>query len=211
MDNTIPLFFEKNQGQHDREILYSLSSDTFFTLFNNDEIYVGLPDEIDTKEAPLSLQYFILAMSPSPYLNIIPSNELSGRKHCIINPAIERGFAILPLYQTLTYQDLYSNINLNFHLKDSRLTYEFVVKPGASVNSIQFSVRGQKACLLDQHGNLNLQLASKSPLLPAPKAFQSINKQMVSIDICYLLLDESTISFQTAPYNRNYPLVIKFL
>lgn len=109
-------------------------------------------------------------------------------------------------YKELLIKDLYPKIDFRIYVINEVLKYEYIVKKGGNPNLIQLTYEGLK----------KMELASEKVIFSTeinvfqeinPFSFQKIDNKTKSIKTDFQL-DNSTISFKIADYNKNETLVI---
>ncbi|MFN4080918.1 MAG: SBBP repeat-containing protein, partial [Saprospiraceae bacterium] len=86
-------------------------------------------------------------------------------------------------FQKITYHDIYPGIDIEFLAKpgsEKPVEYNFVLKPGASVEQIQLRYTGALACFLDG-GNVWLRLASGALRENIPASWTAQSRQPVNV------------------------------
>jgi gliding motility-associated-like protein len=113
----------------------------------------------------------------------------------------------VPLFQVVTYKNLYRGIDLTAYSKVDELTCDFNVSPGADADVIQLAYDGLDGLYLAD-GNLVLKTSVGNNVEERPYAYQIINGKQTEVS-CNYLLDKNNVSFSfPLGYNHNYPLII---
>jgi hypothetical protein len=112
-------------------------------------------------------------------------------------------------YAKVRYDAIYPGIDLVYYGTQREIEYDFVVEPGASPSRIALGFDGVDALALKDNGDLELTHDGQALVLRAPRAYQTIDGQQVTVDSSYRLDDDTRqVSFTVGDYNREQPLVI---
>lgn len=103
---------------------------------------------------------------------------------------------IVHSFKTVTYKNIYPNIDWVIYFSDDRLKYDFVVHQGGNVNDIKLKYSGATSINLD-HQSLQVVTPFGSIREDAPYAYTSANEK---VHAEYILKD-NMVTFKTADYN----------
>lgn len=111
------------------------------------------------------------------------------------------------VFEGVTYQSLYNEIDLQFIQTEGILKYEFLVDAGGNPNAIQLSYEGAEAVYLED-GNLHIETTLNTIIERAPYSYQIIEGDTVKIPSKFSL-DNDILSFEFPEgYDINHQLVI---
>lgn len=112
-------------------------------------------------------------------------------------------------YQNVTYQNLYSGIDLKLYSADDNgLKYDFIVAPNADASQIQLGYNGQNNISINKEGQLIITTSVNTLIEQKPYAYQLINGKQKEVK-CNFKLVGSTLSFDFPKgYNKTLPLII---
>ena len=122
--------------------------------------------------------------------------------------------------ETITYQQLYSGIDLEYTGADGQMKRTFKVAPHANPNVIEWRYKGHLDVQVDAGGNLVVVVGQKpnatkiatdtAHLLveSAPVAWQIINGEQRYVDIAFNILKNKSVGFTLGSYDPNYELII---
>ncbi|OJW80275.1 MAG: hypothetical protein BGO69_05435 [Bacteroidetes bacterium 46-16] len=108
----------------------------------------------------------------------------------------ERG-ATAYAYQKITYENVYPNIDWVLYVKDNKVEYDFVVRPGGKVSDIQLRYDGATNLSLDKSGGLTATTPSGSITEAIPVSYQQTNGKKVASSFT---LKDNIVSFSTGDY-----------
>ncbi len=110
-------------------------------------------------------------------------------------------------FQKLTYTNIYPNIDLVYQIKDNQVKYDFVVKPGGKLNSIQMKVNGANS-IKGTAQTLNIATAVGQIKESIPESYYlNAAGQKLKTNVNYNIKG-NTISFTTQSQKTNATLVI---
>ncbi|MCB9227852.1 MAG: gliding motility-associated C-terminal domain-containing protein [Chitinophagales bacterium] len=113
----------------------------------------------------------------------------------------------VPAFQTVTYPNVYPNIDFTISSSNNYFKYEFVVKAQENPNKIQLTYEGANNIILNNN-NLQIETSVNTFTEQKPYAYQIIDNKEQEV-ACYFKLENHTISFDFPNgYNKNYDLVI---
>ena len=113
-------------------------------------------------------------------------------------------------YGRVAYSEVYPGIDLAFYGRDSRLEYDFIVKPGADASQVRIDLGGMNSASVDAAGDLRLDVGSRQLRLLRPVVYQTRadGKSKETIAAGYRLEHGSTIHFTLGKYDHTRPLII---
>ncbi|MEO0469225.1 MAG: PKD domain-containing protein [Bacteroidota bacterium] len=113
----------------------------------------------------------------------------------------------VPLYGTLTYQNLYPGIDLRVYGHAEGLKYDFVVQPGADPAQIQIRYEGMDKIRLED-GALKIRTSVRDLTEEAPYVFQVQGEQRVEVPSAFHLRKKRLTYEFPKGYDPSRPLVI---
>ncbi|MFN8713874.1 MAG: SBBP repeat-containing protein [Bacteroidota bacterium] len=111
-------------------------------------------------------------------------------------------------FNSVTYQQLYSGIDLKWYSKDNHLKYDYLVAPGADYKQIQLTFNGAQSLSVNSNGELIIKTPLGSLAEQAPVVFQDgkilpskwiINNNVVSFQIENI---DASLAFTIDPFVR---------
>jgi len=212
--------FEKNGGQLDPDVKFSLQTGPGVTFFTPSEIVMSLATGtgLNERESPKPSKAAHLATvrmrfpSANPAPTVTGEDRLSTVTNHLSGTDQTRWKTLVPNFARIRYHQVYPGIDVVFHAgkKDSRrLEYDFLVAPGADPTAIRLSFSGARASL-DQNGSLVLRTSAGIIRQDKPTTYQLAaggNKKLVTSKF-RMGTDRRTVSFVTGPYDKTRTLVI---
>jgi gliding motility-associated-like protein len=112
-------------------------------------------------------------------------------------------------YKKVTYNELYSGIDLFFETSENKVKYAFKVEPNVDVSKIRNSITGHNKAFIDSEGNLHITHRLGEIIEKKPIAW-TINKHgsKTFVDIQYKLTFDTLTYIFPSGYNKNETLII---
>jgi hypothetical protein len=204
---SLPLFFEKNDGQFDGRagFLARMPNATLY-LTGADAVLVHSAKATDEASA-IRMHWAGSSDTKAPE----GEAEMAGRSNYFIGNDQSHWHTGVANFQRVQQRDLYPGVDLVYYGNQQQLEYDLTVQPGASPSRIRLAIEGAKSVALDKAtGDLVLVDAVGSPLrLLKPVVYQLDDKQArTSIAGAYVLSAQNTVSFVLGDYDHSRPLVI---
>ena len=155
---TLPLAFQVNEGQAPAQFNYFAQGNDYAIGLSSTGADINLDPAASVTGTSLKLQ--LVGSNPAATASgqdelITKTNYLSGN-----NPS--DWLTNVASYGQVEYQDVYAGIDMTYSGNQSKLSYDFVVAPGANANAIQLAIRGTEDMSLNANGDLVLQTAAGS-------------------------------------------------
>ncbi|MCB9224268.1 MAG: gliding motility-associated C-terminal domain-containing protein [Crocinitomicaceae bacterium] len=93
-------------------------------------------------------------INSNPAAEAITENQIEVYTNYYL-PHCPDGITHVPSFESITYKDVYPNIDLVYKTIDGQLKYEFIVHPGGNINDINFTYDGAKD-IQTENGALNV-------------------------------------------------------
>ncbi len=207
----LPLYFIPNYGQLlDQNIeFYALSSNSLL-YFTSQGVYNFFRESVVGEEGvyrwlPLRLEF--IGASPSP--KIVADLESEAKFNYLLGSDPSQQHTAIPGYFRLTYQQLYSGINLSYSSKQGLLESEFIISPSANYQNIRLGYADSQTLSIDSQGNLIVTASGGQQLKELrPYAYQEIDGQIREVAANYTLLSADSYGFAVEGYDSRYPLII---
>lgn len=118
-------------------------------------------------------------------------------------PSCPNGALNVHSYKSITYKNIYSNIDLKWYENNGDLEYDFIVNPGADLTAIHFEIKGAEEISINNEGELEIVTPLGTIKEKAPIAYQGNNSVKANWKI-----EGNKIGFELGQYNKSIPLVI---
>lgn len=211
--------FIPNQNQWNKKVIYKTDIKGGAMFLENDGFTFRFVEPIEkyhTHKANGDYEQFIGKLKSHAYkIEFLNSNKKS--KISAINPSKmsynffygqdkSKWASGLKKYSTVSYADLYSDINMNCKQSDSELKYEFIILPNANFKDIKLKVSGADKVYLHNE-DLIIVTTIGEVIETKPYVFQKVNGKEKEIKAKFII-NENIISFQVDDYNKNDTLII---
>ncbi|MCW5835086.1 MAG: SBBP repeat-containing protein, partial [Labilithrix sp.] len=115
----------------------------------------------------------------------------------------------VPTYAKVTYPSVLDGVDLVYHGEDGALEYDFVVAPGAPVESVAMNVEGASKMSITDRGELRIHTYAGDIVQPPPVVYQrDASGAKHTIASRYRLVGSSAVGFAVSAYDTTKPLVI---
>jgi Beta-propeller repeat len=221
----LPLAFEVNQGQVDKEVKF-LSRGSGYSLSLTSTGAV-LQFVIPKKRMPISaskssgqplkitnrhwstLHFKLVGASSAPQIDGL--DPLPGKSNYLTTNDLAKWRTNIPNYSKVRYKDVYPGIDLIYYGNQRDLEYDFVVAPGADPKVVTLSFEGivdsrSVALRIDNNGDLVLDAVDLRQHKPV--VYQELDGIRESISCRYVLKGGQRVGFELGAYDRSRPLVI---
>ncbi|MFZ1529724.1 MAG: PKD domain-containing protein [Ferruginibacter sp.] len=109
------------------------------------------------------------------------------------------------IFQAVTYENIYPNIDLRYYSSSGHLKYDFIVRPGGNPNAIALRYDGPELSIKDRELQIKTPVGTVRELYPY--TYQSAGGRTAEISCKYILKD-NVVTFQVKNYNFKETLVI---
>jgi hypothetical protein len=202
----LPLRFERNDGQTDREVAY-LSRGQGSTLFlTRTEAVVAVRDRQGRGAKTAVLRLLMVGANGDPV--IAGEEPLQGKMNYFIGNDRSRWQTGVPTYRRVRYDDVWPGIDLVWHGTQNALEYDFIVAPRVDPSAIRLQVNGAKRLRLDRSGNLIAETAAGNVVQHAPVLYQDGPGGRTAVAGKYVLRGRREVGFEIGAYDATRPLVI---
>jgi hypothetical protein len=217
----LPLQFEANQGQTDRQVKF-ISRGDGYTLYltSGDAVLVFREGAAESAQQGGSASHTVhghksgvvrlklLGGNPAPQIK--GTEELPGKINYLIgnDPSAWRGG--IPTFAKVQYEGVYRGVDMVYHGNQRQLEYDFALEPGVSPGVIDFEIEGPKRIEIASNGDLLLGGAAGQVRLLKPRAYQLVQGSTRSEEIPsrYILHAGHRVGFALGNYDKSRPLII---
>jgi hypothetical protein len=219
----LPLHFEPNHGQLDSRVRFVNRGPGHTLFLTNTEAMLSVPipsanqkhgsgsdDSFSAKSTRAEATHHALRMrfegaNPNPF--IMGVNALPGKAHYFTGDDPSRWHTNVPTYSRVEYHDLYPHVDLVYYGSQRQLEYDLVLRPGAELAAIRWTIEGPDRLRLDDRGDVIFQLPHGEVRLRRPVAYQERNGVREPIHIEYAVHD-NRIAFIAGDYDASRALII---
>jgi hypothetical protein len=198
----LPLSFEPNRGQTDPRVQFLSRGPGYTVFFTKDETVFSLKDT-NTSNAVVRMRF----VGGTNSVNIHPLEAQSGVSNYMIGNDSSKWLTDVAQYTKLRYENVYPGIDVVYQGDKQHLRYDFVVKPGASANSIAMAFEGAEKLAVTKDGDLAMTLGGKTLVTRRPYTYQETNgtkKEVAS----HFVVKNNRVTFELASYDNSKDVVI---
>ena len=110
------------------------------------------------------------------------------------------------IYQAVTYQNVYPNIDVRYYSDAGNLKYDIIVKPGGNVDAIAMRYNGvDKVQLKNKELMIGTSVGNVKELYPYSYQLQEGKRQTVN---CKYVVKDNVVRFKVSDYSPNSTIVI---
>lgn len=210
---SIPLSFERNQGQADPRIQYLARGPGYSVLLAPRQFLLSLATPLREHSAPAHAN----GGTETIGLNLLgavggatPSEEdpRRGTINYFLGNDPAHWHAGVPTFGRIRYSDVYPGVNLVFYGNQHRLEYDFEIAPGSDPSAIRLRVSGTRSLRLDSGGDLILRTGNGDLTLHRPSVYQESPEGRRIVTGRFALLGRKTVGFRVKAYDHRRPLII---
>jgi gliding motility-associated-like protein len=200
--------FLQNKGQWNEQILFHASTgNTNIQLLKNAISFSQVRGDIDENEGQL-LVWNMQFLNASSILTISGNGGKPTVHHYLSGNDPSKWIHNPVQYESVTYNNIYKNTDLHIYGDGKNLKYDYILHPGAGINSITSTYAGVNKLYIDANGDLEVHTPWSIQIQKAPVSWQLINGSKKNVKIRYTLLNDTTFGFTSAGYNPDFDLVI---
>jgi hypothetical protein len=193
----LPLSFEPNRGQFDSRYTFGSQGPGYALLLEPTSATLRLQTTTFTlKLRGTNPRASLRGAEPLPGL----ANYYRGNK--------EQWITQVPTFDKVVVNDVYPGIDAVYYGNQQRLEYDFIVKPGATADSIDLDFGSASSISLGPDGDLVISVDNREFRQSRPVVYQMIREHRVPIEGHYRLNGNRRVGFEIGKYDRTQPLII---
>ena len=233
---SIPLYFTANRGQVDGRALFYAKA-ARYTLWLTGEGLVfdsfkpeRAKDPFTRKEPSLRPEERegdgckrdvsrLVFLNASRHPEVIPVAETALRVNYFIGNDPAKWHAAVPTSEAVLYKNVFDRIDLKVYGIESRIEYDWIVRPGGDPRDIRFRYENVKGTRMDEAGNLLVETRFGELMHKKPVAYQGVgsgasgegrsgNGTRVSVESAFRKIGENAYGFEVGAYEADLELVI---
>ncbi len=212
---TLPLSFEVNEGQTDRQVRFLSRGSGYSLYLTSNEAVLALRKQsretqaADSRTQPDTgavLRMKLVGANSNPEVAAV--EELPSKSNYFIGNDPTKWRTDVPSYAKVRYEAVYPGVDLVYYGNQQQLEYDFVVAPGADPAIIALDFAGADQREIDRDGDLVLRLGTEQVRFRKPFIYQQDHGTRRQVPGRYVLSDSGRVHFQVATYDPTQPLVI---
>lgn len=155
-------------------------------------------------------------LDPGSTTQVVGLRQTPYYEHYFNVPSRPEGIRNVASFERVMIKEVYPNIDWVLSVKEGKLKYDFIVRPGGRVEDIKMRYQGADKITAKEDGSMLIStplgdLSEGSPFTyqPQDRHNEHENKAAESfIESSYKLLDAHTLGFEIGDYQQDKPLVI---
>ncbi len=208
----LPLYFIENRGQVDKSVRFYERGAGHATFFTKDGLVLALRKDAapDGKMNAEALRLGLIGADKNATLTA--SSALPGHVNFFRGSDSSAWRTNVPTYGTITYNNVYKNIDVKFYGTGKNIEHDVIVRAGGDPSLVRFSYKGINGLRVTEEGDLIVDLDKGKIVEKKPIVYQVINGSKVKINSSYRLLGKEDgayeYGFKVASYDHERDLVI---
>ncbi|HET6979471.1 MAG TPA: SBBP repeat-containing protein [Pyrinomonadaceae bacterium] len=201
----LPLRFEANVGQSAKSVKYLTRGSGYTVFLTSSEAVFSLNSK--TKKSSRSVLRMKM-IGANQTAKVEGREPLQGKVNYLVGNDRSKWHRNIETFREVRYSNVWPGVDMVWYGTQSKLEYDFVVKPGASVSAIRLLFKGADKLQIDEHGNLLLNVGNEKMVQSAPTIYQDQEQARVNISGKYVIKENNEVGFEVGTYDVNKPLVI---
>src|ERR1017187_2865985 len=192
---TIPLHFEPNRGQAERQARYVAVASQYMLVLSDTDVAMQFPRGGSLR---MNIPHAVPeAVDPLPGMT---NYYLGG------DPAAWR--TGIPNYARVRYRSVFRGVDLVVYGDQQEIEYDWVVAAGGDPSAIRFSFTGASHVRVDANGDLVLEAAGRKIRHRKPRIYQVEDGRRREIGGGFVVARNGQVRFRVGPYDKRRTLVI---
>ncbi|HTR39098.1 MAG TPA: SBBP repeat-containing protein [Bryobacteraceae bacterium] len=196
--SNVPLSFEPNTGQANKEVRYLARGSNYTLLLTGRETVVAARNQ-----PPLRMSF--AGGNPSAPM-AAEASQRSTSNYFVGNDPTKWRTAV-PNYARVRYSGIYPGIDLVYYGREGTLEYDWIVAPGADPGKIRITFEGRPDLRIDGQGDLVIRQGGNEYRHKKPAIYQEIAGKRTAVDGLWVVRG-SECSFQIGVYDHTRTLTI---
>ncbi len=209
---SLPLAFEKNEGQTDSGTTFLARSGGYSAFFNAKEVILDIPSrnitrstESGTGQSAVLHMKFVGSRRPP---EIVGEGLLAGHVNYFVGSRPSKWHARVPLFSNVRYKSIYPGTDLVFHGDPYNLEYDFAVAPYGDLNNIRLQFEGAENMQVTAVGDLLLQTKAGEVRFRKPLLYQESLGGRQAITGGFTIMRGNAVGFWAGPHDTTRTLTI---
>ncbi len=199
----LPLAFEFNDGQSDARYQY-LARGAGYSVYLADR--EAVLDFRDAAGSSIGVLRSVL-QGASPAI-VEPLDPLPGRVNYFRGADPARWITNIPTFRRVRHANVYPGVDVVYYGTGQQLEHDVIVRPGGDPASVRFRLEGADSITLEPAGGLRAAVGERFVTWSPPVIYQGEGLTRKSIAGGYRVMDDGSVGFTVAGYDRSRPLVI---
>jgi len=187
----LPLYFIENRGQVDGQVRFFEKGSGHSTFFTSDGVVLSLTKRENasnktsfdglikgiTGGGPLKVTTEAVSLSfvgANEKARIVAGKKQGGHVNYFVGNDKTKWHSNIPTYGTVTYKDVYRNIDIQFYGNNKNMEHDVIVRPGGDISEAVFAYRGIKGLKVTETGDLEVSLNNGNIIEKKPYIYQMV-------------------------------------
>ena len=193
----VPVYFELNVGQAERDAVYTLRASDFAGEMRADGV------TLQSADGARGVLRFMGGRHTQP----VGESLLSGRVHYLVGPESSWRRDI-PTFGRVRYRNVYAGVDAVFYGNGSLLEYDLIVAPGADPAVVRVRLEGGGLPRVHADGSLSWSVGDEELQQGRAVVYQESSSGRVPIDARYRIDANGDVRVEVGAYDWRLPLVI---
>ncbi len=198
--SNLPMRFEKNDGQTDKQVDFLCRTANQTMLLSSNRMQVILPDTAGWLEMRM--------VGADAHASATGVGQLLTKSNYFIGNDPEKWQVGIPNYSRVRYSEVYAGIDLEYYGNQGQLEYDFIVTPGSKPGVISLQFAGMESVTMNEKGDLILSSDDSKMVMQEPLAYQDRGGIREQVQAAYVFQNEYQVGFRVGEYDPALPLVI---
>ena len=151
--------------------------------------------------------YSVSFRDGSEHITIVPDKPLPSYNNYFIGNDPSKWASNCKLYQAVTYQNVYPNIDIRYYTQEGQLKYDIIIHPGGDINRIALKYDGvEKLTLKNKRLIVKTSVGDVQELSPQSYQYHASGRREVECN--YVLGKDNIVRFSAKTYSPGTTLVI---
>ncbi len=226
---SLPLYFTTNRGQVDGRARFYAKANSY-TLWLTEAGLVFDSFKSESPEPPVAGKEpslkpgkgehraykrdvsRLVFLNAAKHPQIVPVDETPLKVNYFIGNDPKKWHTSVPTSKAVLYKNIYKNIDLKVYGIESRIEYDWIVRPGGDPRDIRFQYENVKKTRLDREGNLLVETRFGELMHKKPVAYQqgggSGNGSRATVESTFKKIGKNAYGFAVGAYDADRELVI---
>jgi PKD repeat protein len=205
----LPLYFIKNAGQKDNRVRYYAQTKKYILwATDNALVFDSMSDHQNdgfTMERDVSRLTFPGA---NKGIEIQPKSITDYHVNYLIGNDHSTWLTDLPTSESIIYKNLFNNIDLRIYGRESRIEYDWIIKPQGEADKIRFKYDNVINVSISPDGDLTVTTRFGKILHKKPEAWQMIDGEKIPVGVEFIKIKDNSYGFKVSAYDKKNDLII---
>lgn len=221
----VPLFFEANQGQHDKRVKFSARGAAYKLFLTSSEAVYVIPERkvaeaqnpkseselpaLESSKSSRAVSIWMKLAGANQNAEAVGVDEIAGKHNYFKGSDESKWQTNVPLYQKARFENVYEGIDVEWRSNDAgSIEHDFKVSPFASTREIEWQIEGADKVTVEADGSLTISTPFGELKQNAPVTFQETDGLRSAVESRFEQRGETSVGFTVWEYDRSKLLTI---